>query len=193
MRNRTSSEGKVIGKPTVILPKNLVGRFDCWHFNAKRGVWIKKVSMENTIHPDLKEVIRENLYANSDFALDNLFDVDGQIWGDGGHAAGDPNGKDGMLFRDTTNNLRLTAITVIHPDDPSGDYYKQWRGTLTNDFGIGSISIFGSASVDAYLGHDHNSGSDPRFDIYYATVQNVPEVVMLANDILVGNWKVSIA
>lgn len=179
----------MIHTPAIIVPLELRGFVEGWHFIAKKGLWVKKFAKANSIQNPLRVVIRDNLYANSDFAMDNLFDTDGQEYGGTGYAAGDPDGKDGVVIYDYTGSQYLTMVTAVHPTDPSGDYYKQWRGVLTNDFGVGSIVIGGTS----YMGFDLIAASGAgSFAVIYAKTVIDEQTTMLANDILTVDWKITI-
>ena len=108
--------------PALILPLNLVGHIEGWHLCAKTGLLRKVFSHFNSIHTELKAIVRDNMNSPTDFALDNFFAVDGQIYGGDafyGEAA-DPAGKDGIIVYDGTNDKYLTIVTTVHPSVPSG-------------------------------------------------------------------------
>jgi len=133
----------MIGKPAVIMPIELKGHLEGWHHCAKSGLWRKVFDEKNAIDNELKAIIRDNMNAPTDFAMDNLFATDGEVHGGDafyGEAA-DPAGKDGIVARDSTNGYWITTITTVHPTDPSGNYYRQWQGVLTNDFGVGGFVV----------------------------------------------------
>ncbi len=171
---------------------NVKGRMVIRHYTHKRGVWRKEFDEENEIGAGLKIAIRDNLHAADDFAMDFLFDTDGQKGGGGGHAAGDPVGKDGILiYEGTILNTHITMITTVHPSDPSGDYYKQWQGILTNDFGLGAFVVGrGSGISGAFMGADQSGGA--AFGHRYAS-QKFAIITMAPNDILTIDWKVSLS
>lgn len=185
MRSELITRPEVIGAPAIISSLELKGHLEGWHFCAKTRLWRRAFSDKNTISSELKAIVRDNLNTNTDFALDNLFATDGQKHGGGGHAAGDPAGKDGIIVKDDTNDYYITLITAVHPTDPSGNYYRQWQGVLTNDFGAGSFVVDVFAKIGVNL--------DGPTTFVYDYAQGVPAATtMAANDILTINWKVTV-
>ncbi len=179
-----------ISSPAIIMPVKLVGRLEGWHFCAKTGLCRKAFDNANTISIELKAIIRDNMNSPTDFAMDNLFATDGQKYGGGGHAAGDPAGKDGILVDDLTNAYWLTMVTVVHPVTPSGSYFRQWQGVLTNDFGVGSFVIGSSTDIStAVIGVNLDFANN--FVYKYASGKPA-ETTMAANDILTVNWTVTV-
>lgn len=177
--------------PAIIMPIALKGHLECWHYSAEKRLWTKRISKPNSIHSELKAIIRDNLVSTTDFALDNLFATDGQIFGGGGHAAGDPIGKDGIIVFDSTNTYWLTTITAVHPTDPSGSYYRQWQGVLTNDFGAGSFVLSNQGgTLGAMIGVDLDGNN--TFGYTYALQVFDTDITMAANDILTTNWKITV-
>lgn len=177
--------------PAIIMPIALKGHLEGWHFCAKTRLWSKAFDRRNSIGGELKAIVRDNLNAPTDFALDNLFATDGQKYGGGGHAAGDPAGKDGIVVEDVTNDYWLTMITSVHPTDPSGSYYRQWQGVLTNDFGAGSFVIGDGSSLSAVIGVNMIAAGVAGFTYDYA--YGIPaETTMAASDILTVNWKITV-
>lgn len=179
--------------PGIVNLIQLTGELEGWHFCAKTKIWKKVFSNRNTIQTELKAIIRDNMNSPTDFAMDNLFSVDGEVYG--GDATygepADPAGKDGIMIYDDTNNLWLTMVTVVHPTDPSGSYYRQWQGVLTNDFGIGSFVIDEDNTVNggAAIGTNLNASTD----FLYEYAIGVPaETTMAGNDILTVNWKIAV-
>lgn len=84
------------------------------------------------------------------------------------------NGKDGMVMYDGADLVYYTMITVAHPTDSSGNYYKKWRGQITfansntystirlgsvwnnstlftNDFATGTVGTLTPTAGDVYV------------------------------------------
>lgn len=180
----------MIGTPAIITPIEIRGRLEGFHYCADAKLWTKRFSRVNSIANELKAIIRDNLNSNTDFALDSMFATDGQKYGGGGHAAGDPSGSDGIICRDDTNAYWLTMITAVHPT-PSGSYFRQWQGVLTNDFGVGSFVIDEDAVSRAYkIGVNLNGIEGYTYDFAYAGEDD--PITMAANDIFTVNWKITI-
>ncbi len=168
----------------------ITGRIILQHYVHKEGIWREESAKENTIYTSYKNIIRDNLHSAADFAMDNLFGVDGQQEGGAGHAGGDPVGKDGILVYDSTNDKYLTLITVVHPTDPSGDYYRQWRGTLTNNDGAGIFNAGVLGGTGAIMGV--NLQNIFLFGYPYAN-QSFDVVTLAVDDILSVDWKISLS
>lgn len=162
------------------------------HYMHKKGIWSEEVVKVNLIRSTYKEVVRDNLHAAADFAMDNFFATDGQEYGGGGLVGGDPVGKDGIVVYDATNVLYLTMITIVHPVNPSGDYYRQWRGTLTNDFGGGSINI-GIVTGFYSACHMGMNLTDKAFYQYRYASQDFDPVTLATDDILTIDWTISLS
>ncbi len=182
--------------PTIVSPLKLSGYLEGWHYCAETKLWRKTFGGPNTISAELKAIVRDNMAAPAGFALggpglDEYFATDGQKHGGGGHAAGDPAGFDGIIVLDTTNTYWLTLITTVHPSDASGQYYRQWQGVLTNDFGAGAFNVGGSGGgSDAGIGVNLNGANTFVYD--YASKVISAAIVMAVNDILTVNWKISV-
>ena len=185
----------MIGAPGIVMPLDITGHTTGFHFCAKTGLYTKVLDAPNLIHSELKAIIRDNMNSPTDFAMDDLFAVDGREWGGTGHAdAVDPAGKDGIVLYDITNAKYLTMITAVHPTDPSGNYYRQWQGVLTNDYGVGSfntgvVSVPGPYTVN--MGKNLDSAAQFGFAYNYAN-QVFALITIAANDILTINWKITI-
>ena len=179
----------MVGTPTIVSPVALSGYVSGWHYCAETKLWEKAFSGLNTISDELKAIVRDNMNAPADFALDNYFATDGQKYGGGGHAAGDPAGFDGIVVLDTTNTYWLTLITIVHPSDASGNYYRQWQGKLINNLGAGVFNIGeGGGAFDALIGVNLDGANTFVYD--FASKVIATAIVMQVNDILTINWKI---
>lgn len=171
----------------------LSGFIEGWHFIATKGLWVKEFAEVNAFHANLKAAIRDNFAAPGTFALgepgSDLFATDGQEWGGTGHAGGDPANKDGIVVYDDSNSLWLTMITTIH-SVPSGNYWRQWQGVLTNDYGAGAFNIGGAVGDDALLGVGLSAVDG--FTIQFASKDDIAVIDMQPSDILTLAWKITI-
>lgn len=189
MKSNILKESKMVGTPTIVSPVALSGYVSGWHYCAETKLWEKAFSGLNTISDELKAIVRDNMNAPADFALDNYFATDGQKYGGGGHAAGDPAGFDGIVVLDTTNTYWLTLITIVHPSDASGNYYRQWQGKLINNLGAGVFNIGeGGGAFDALIGVNLDGANTFVYD--FASKVIATAIVMQVNDILTINWKI---
>lgn len=174
-----------MGMLTSNMPIDVKGYITGFHYCAKTKLWTKVAGKDNTVSTELKAIIRDNLNSPTDFAMDNMFTIDGEEWGGTGHVGGNPAGKDGILIVDVTNDKRLTLVTVVHPTDASGSYYRQWQGVLTNDFGVGSFVV-------NVLLLGVNMDAIGSYVYIYAAGLLTPNVTLAANDILTINWKLTV-
>lgn len=148
-------------------------------------IWVYKndillVDQKNAIENSFKAKLRDNFNANSDFALDNLFPQD-ELKGASGSSAN----KDGICYIDVADSDLATTVTVVHPADASGNYYRQWQGVLTAS---GNVSVNG-----ARLGHNLAAvinGTTSDFATKYASA-SFSTVALSLGDTLTINWKIS--
>jgi len=180
----------MIGTPAIIMSLEVRGHLEGFHYCAETKLWTKRFSRANYINANLKTIVKDNLNSVTDFALDNMFATDGQKFGDGGHAAGDPAGKDGIICFDDTNNYWLTMITAVHPVTPDGNYFRQWQGVLTNDFGAGAFVIDQGADAAYRIGVNLDGAETFVYD--YAAADEDDPITMAANDIFTVNWKINV-
>jgi len=88
-----------------------------------------------------------------------------------------------MVYHTGPPDNWVTLVTVTHPSDASGNYYKKWRGTLTSP---------GSASYDrAFLGLDWDGGTGAFTKTYASTTFD--EQSFVAGDVHIIDWKISIS
>lgn len=131
-------------------------------------------SESNTIVNALKENFRDTMNSSVDFALDNLRAV---------QAAVGTAGDDGILLygTDVLGSLIGIMANAVHPTDPSGNYYRQWQGVWQEPSG--------STVKSALIGQNFLSSIMLQG---YASEDISPDIVLITNDILTINWKISL-
>lgn len=139
----------------------------------------KKIDSTNTIGTGVKTRIRDILIASTSSTV-NYMGYTGYFTT---NASGSTeNGKDGITLEDTDSAVDWTLITTIHPSDPSGNYYKQWRGMILfpngNDYDHLKLGItWSSASTFAFSYATYNPGT----------------ISVDEGDLYVFDWKISIS
>lgn len=133
----------------------------------------------NLIHALLKTDIRDTLHSSVDFAMDNLRATQ--------HATGTTN-DDGICIYDNNSTQTGTEFigimaSVVHPTDPSGNYYRQWTGTWQEPSATETVK---SAQMGSIL------VSGTSFGNIFATEDISPDIALVLNDILTINWKISV-
>ena len=169
----------VIGAPAIIhdsiklsgIVQAFVRRADCPDVN--KLVFEDK----NAININLKTFLRNTMDSSVDNALDNL-----RVAQSATPTAGD----DGIMIYDHDTTLDATSnIGIMAMGDPptTGNYYQEWQGTWQEPSANETVK-------SAALGWS-NDGAD-EFDVIYATENINPDVVLVLNDILTINWRISI-
>jgi len=171
----------------------LKGRIQVFVKRAKTGIEELLVDQENTIQNDLKDVMRDVMHSNADFALDNLQAT--QVAQ--ASLSASLNGKDGLLVYSVDSAIAVDnalgfMASAVHPTTPTGDspYFRQWQGVYQNL--TGSTETAKSAEI----GQNYTQAptADPPFDangISFAR-SNFADVTLLDNDIITINWKITV-
>ena len=144
----------------------------------------------NVIATNLKVAMRDTMNANVDFAIDNLQAA--QVAR--ATLSATENGKAGIVIYDSTtliiSNIVAFMASAVHPIDASGTHYRQWQGIYQNITG-GTES--GIVQAEIGRGYIHTPAASPfgASGVTYATGV-FAAVVLLNNDIITINWKITI-
>lgn len=153
-------------------------------FELIGSVWIEKngilvLKKKNAIHTDLKTNLRNTIHSNVNFALDNLFTTDELQFGS------TQDNKDGLLYLDDGDSKYKTMVSEVHASDASGNYYRQWTGTLTAS---GTMATSG-----AKLGQDLIAvSSTDEFTVIYSSI-SFSQINLAASDQLLIHWKIELS
>jgi len=96
-------------------------------------------------------------------------------------------GHDGIVLLDETNLTYHTLITTAHPIDPSGSYYKKFRGQIT--FTVASYYTAPILGIDWTSSATGGATGAFAYEFATGTVALTPAV----GDIFVIDWKISIS
>lgn len=133
----------------------------------------------NTIQTPLKTRVRDMITA----ASSSVYYM-GEGWYFNTCTSGNSqDGWDGIVVIDDSDTYGVTLVTTLHPTDPSGNYYKQWRGVAT-------FPCTGTFSV-AVLGIDWDGETNIQFANEYARV-SIDTFSPSVGEIFVADWKISI-
>ncbi len=173
---------QIIGTPSIIHEHlGLVGHVVASVRRAKAPNIEELVFDEkNVIRTDLLDNMRDTMNSSIDFALDNLLAT---------QAVTPANGADGISLFDVDTAVGTTGMigmmaTVVHPSDPSGDYYRQWQGTWQEPSASETVK-------SALIGHNFVDVS-PGIVNEYAFENINPDISLVLNDVLTINWKISV-
>lgn len=92
------------------------------------------------------------------------------------------NTNDGITLYDGADLVYYTLITVAHPTDPSGNYYKKWRGQIT----FTNTNTYSTTR----LGITWNNSTLFAYDFATSTVGTLTPAV---GSVYVLDWKISAA
>lgn len=88
-------------------------------------------------------------------------------------------GNDGITIFEEGEQDVYTMPTAVHPSDPTGNYYRKWRGTIT-------FTATGTYTIIA-IGVNY---STPNFTSQFAN--NAVSVSPSIGDVYVLDWKLSV-
>lgn len=141
----------------------------------------KVMDVHNAIGTPLKTRLRDSLISDTGSTI--------QYMGENGYfttntSGASENGNDGMVLYDSVEQVYYTLITVAHPTDPSGSYYKKFRGQIT--------FVNTNTYSTTRLGLTWTSGSPGAFANDFAT-GTAGTLTPAAGAVYVLDWKIAVA